>query len=1101
MPISATDLNKAYLAYFGRPADFTGKTYFATLEQADVIAAFDASPESQTLYGTDIAAKVNAIYNNLFNRDAEPAGLVYWVTEIQQGRVTPAGAAIAILNGALGTDATSVANKLAASEAFVAGIDTTSEILGYNGAAAAGSAREWLKGVGESASSLTAAIAGVDAAVLAATSAGAQGGPAPNAITLSNGVDILTGTAGNDTFFGNVGQNSQGAISNALATGDRIDGGAGVDAIRVSMINDNEVGDDNGSAPRPVTVNVEQIYVEALETMTLDATRMEGVNQFWSDFSRGDLTVTGINLRGPELNITKDVTFGLRDTRDGTDFNGLFDSLSLIRAAATSSNSQVLVRIADVSTETPATPLANVSVNLGFTLGTESVSLADVRSTDGTYAGLVTAIEAALVGAGRPGLVVTLSTPYTTVTFAGNTVTLPFTAQEVLITDPAGKAFSAVTFTQSAIAPVAGGFLVAGNATPVDPASTSNLIESNLLLDNAGNGSLAGDVVIGGMSNSQKGVEQFNVTVDRSSRIESLETTADKLQNIDIGSTGRNGDLWIGGTQASLRLIDANDFNGANLSLGQGSATFGGGSDAIQNLTFLSAANTAANVTLVADYNGNGRPSNAQSFVVATGSGDDVITASLQGRSTSTSTLTTLSVSATGGNNTITLSSSTADAFDNKATVTTGAGNDVITGGATSLTATAGGGNDVIYAENTGDKTVATLVAGVWSTAANAAPGGAAGVVVDASQLLFGRKVQVTLGLPGMNPSNSFVEGLEATADIAASKGFLTTERDLYQAAADAINNDAVMNKLATATVNSLGNLVVTYKIDGVTVAADDLVQIEVLGAWSDLSSGAQTSILNALKLEYQDSTITLANAGSAYNDAAASDAFAEVTFVGTESTDNGGTNEVNGGAGNDVIVLSSDNTVTATVDTVVFEGLFGNDTIVHFTPGAVAGGDLLDFTAYLTGKLSLSGSVESQTVIPTTLAAGADLAANSVKVITGVAFTTAESFAGLTGANLLAAINSTNTGAADWGNIGNGTLDALDGFYTSAAGATNLVGGVGKAIVMIENNLNAGEYKVFELAFNGLATGATAADFTSVTLIGSVDFGETVALDVANLV
>ena len=35
MPISATDLNKAYLAYFGRPADLTGKTYFATLEQAD----------------------------------------------------------------------------------------------------------------------------------------------------------------------------------------------------------------------------------------------------------------------------------------------------------------------------------------------------------------------------------------------------------------------------------------------------------------------------------------------------------------------------------------------------------------------------------------------------------------------------------------------------------------------------------------------------------------------------------------------------------------------------------------------------------------------------------------------------------------------------------------------------------------------------------------------------------------------------------------------------------------------------------------------------------------------------------------------------------
>ena len=108
MPISATDLNKAYLAYFGRPADLTGKTYFATLEQADVIKAFDASAESKALYGNDAAAKVNAIYQNLFNRNAEPEGLVYWTTLINQGRVTAAGAAFAILNGAQGTDATAV---------------------------------------------------------------------------------------------------------------------------------------------------------------------------------------------------------------------------------------------------------------------------------------------------------------------------------------------------------------------------------------------------------------------------------------------------------------------------------------------------------------------------------------------------------------------------------------------------------------------------------------------------------------------------------------------------------------------------------------------------------------------------------------------------------------------------------------------------------------------------------------------------------------------------------------------------------------------------------------------------------------------------------
>ena len=101
MPISATDLNKAYLAYFGRPADATGRAYFATLEQADVIKAFDASAESKAIYGEDTASKINAIYKNLFNREAEPAGLSYWLGQISSGKVTPAGAAFAILSGAL----------------------------------------------------------------------------------------------------------------------------------------------------------------------------------------------------------------------------------------------------------------------------------------------------------------------------------------------------------------------------------------------------------------------------------------------------------------------------------------------------------------------------------------------------------------------------------------------------------------------------------------------------------------------------------------------------------------------------------------------------------------------------------------------------------------------------------------------------------------------------------------------------------------------------------------------------------------------------------------------------------------------------------------
>ena len=78
--------------------------------------AFYASPESQALYGTGFGeAQITAIYQMLFNRAPEQAGLDYWLNQVTLGLLTPAGAALGILNGALNGDAVAVANKLAAS--------------------------------------------------------------------------------------------------------------------------------------------------------------------------------------------------------------------------------------------------------------------------------------------------------------------------------------------------------------------------------------------------------------------------------------------------------------------------------------------------------------------------------------------------------------------------------------------------------------------------------------------------------------------------------------------------------------------------------------------------------------------------------------------------------------------------------------------------------------------------------------------------------------------------------------------------------------------------------------------------------------------------
>lgn len=195
--------------------------------------------------------------------------------------------------------------------------------------------------------------------------------------------------------------------------------------------------------------------------------------------------------------------------------------------------------------------------------------------------------------------------------------------------------------------------------------------------------------------------------------------------------------------------------------------------------------------------------------------------------------------------------------------------------------------------------------------------------------------------------------------------------------------------------------------------------------------------------------------------------------------------NTIDLGAGNDVAVLG---TGVNSNDTIVFTGYnLGKNTIVNFEDAAASTGrDLLDFNAYLNGKSSASGSVDSQREIDITLNADANVEANSVTVLNGV-FTATDTFAGLTAEKLLAAVNSTNTGATNYAGITAATLDAVT-TYT----ANTLVGGVGKAVVLVQNNGNEGEYLAFELSFNATATNTTK-DFTAAQLIGTVDFGNTV--------
>ena len=230
-----------------------------------------------------------------------------------------------------------------------------------------------------------------------------------------------------------------------------------------------------------------------------------------------------------------------------------------------------------------------------------------------------------------------------------------------------------------------------------------------------------------------------------------------------------------------------------------------------------------------------------------------------------------------------------------------------------------------------------------------------------------------------------------------------------------------------------------------------------------------------------------------------------------------------------------------ASNETIVLSGNFGSDTIVNFTTAGYddhdtanvpvgtasgtytspnAGFDFLDFTSYLTStyqpstgdhKIAVTLEDASGGDAPNLagLAVTADdnglIDANEVVVISlddNAAFgpatgSGAETFKTLTAADLAAVINNSASNGGGFASLSNAGLNT-NNTYTSATG--DLINGAGKAIVMIQNNDNLGEYRVFEVSWNGLASASSHT--ATVTDRGTLDFGTSLeGLDELNLV
>ena len=149
-----TEVQKLYVAYFSRPADPAGLTYWAGVLQNNpggwqtMSANFSTSNEYKAVYaGMDNRAVVAEVYDNLFGRAPEAAGVNYWADLLDRKQITIDNVVTQIAAGSQNNDRVVYNGKVAVAESFTTHVNTDAEKTAYAGAVANKIAIDYLAGV------------------------------------------------------------------------------------------------------------------------------------------------------------------------------------------------------------------------------------------------------------------------------------------------------------------------------------------------------------------------------------------------------------------------------------------------------------------------------------------------------------------------------------------------------------------------------------------------------------------------------------------------------------------------------------------------------------------------------------------------------------------------------------------------------------------------------------------------------------------------------------------------------------------------------------------------------------------------------------------
>lgn len=1010
------DVQKLYIAYFNRPADVTGLAYWVDQatknggSTAAVANAFSASAEYKAIYaGLSSAQIINTIYQNLFGRGAEPAGLSYWALRLDNGTFNIGNIALSVMQGAQNADATAVASKATAAAAFTNGLTTSAQILAYSGDAANAVAKTWLAGVVD-ATTLTTAQGSLTTTIGNITNTTVANG---QTFTLTTGIDSLTGTTGNDTF---------NAPAGTFGSLDSVDGGTGTaDTLNIAA---------TAAFSTPVNTNVKNVEVINLSDSTGGVT-------FNTSTGYTGLTTLNVNNAAGAANITTAGTTAVTVTNStpggaattvngGTSASVTVTSAGSTAVAGATSADTVTVGTTTAPTGAITVSVANALVNggagatttagainiKGGTTVTVTETQANAASTGGTKA----AVGDTTLGAiGVTGTSTTTSVSVTetaAVTGAAAVANVANTSNAVaakngIVNGQVDIADANATNSTTATASTLAGTIASVTLANYGTANVSSAALNSLTLSGTGT---AVNLVEGGSTAATNTTLALNLN---GGSVGTVTDNSNQFKTINAALTANTTLTQFADTAARTLALSGTGvltYTTANTALTSitlaGAAGLNSNISGVSGVTAIDASNTTGAMTLTL---------NAANQSFKGGSGKDVITISADATKTITlgsGTTDQLILAANGSTFTTTNTGANVTGYEQLGVAHTGAG----ASWSYDLSKFASGVNalEVTSVDTTGAYTVTfTKVAAGTTLQLDAASTNAGNGIVYQTADTAGATDSVAVTLKGTTVSAANGGGtagyttnaltLQDANAVGIGNVTITTDASVYQGL-DTITTltDSALTNLTIAGTGSLSitaastgatSLTIADNGTGTSATADGIVTLgTTANALGNLSySGTHAFTIGTLNDNVANATITNANTGTsgvltigAWTDAnlasltlngsiALTGTFAlngAATITGTNDNSNvsitasgggvktitlgNGTDTVVTGAAADVLTLGTGaNTVTAGAgaDTIKFGTHTGVDKVIQ-----AAAGDSGSFATPGTNTISTTG-------------------------------------------------------------------------------------------------------------------------------------------------